>query len=189
MRFPGNFHLLFGLLIAFSWSLLPALEAEAIGIFKGVLGYIWKQFHKEPPGLWLEYFSSNQPWRNDEIILRCDGPGRAIDIHVGDFLADDIVWHKRIAVSSLGAGESISVEAQTAYGPHEIGYMHRILRNDRQVELPVTFCDFHGAEYTRIFILRQETNTSSAISASLGKLSRRNRTLEKLKKLLHLHST
>jgi hypothetical protein len=184
-----KFHLLFGLIIAFSWSVVAAVEAEAVGIFRGLLGYIWKQFHKEPPGLWLEYISSGQPWHNDEIILRCDGPGRAIDIRVDDFLAEDIVWHRRIAVPSLGAGDSVRVEAQVAYGRYEIGYMHRILRNNRQVELPVTFCDLHGTEYTRNFVLRQETNTSSAISVSLGKLSRRNRTLEKVKKLLHLHST
>lgn len=178
-----KFHLLFALIIAVSWSLLPALEAEAVGIFKGLLGYIWKRFHKEPPGLWLEYISSGQPWHNDEIILRCDGPGRAVDIRVGDFLAEDIVWHRRIAVPSVGAGESVRVEAQFEYGRYEIGYMHRVLGNGRRVELPVTFCDLHGAEFTRSFVLRQETNTSSAISVSMGRLSKRNHVLEKLKKL------
>ena len=169
---------------------MTGVETEVFGIIKAALSHFWRL--KEPPALWLEYISSGQPWSNDKIILRCDGPGRAIDVRVGDFIADDLAWHRRIVVPSLAAGQSESVEAQFSYNRpdhHEVGYMHRVLRNDRQVELPVTFCDLHGAEYTRIFILRQETNTSSAISVSLGKLTRRNRTLEKVKKLLHLHST
>lgn len=147
---------------------------QAVGLAKSGFD-IWARIHKEPPAVWLDYISLNQPWHKDQVILRCDGPGRAVNLRVGDFPAKDIVWHQRIVIQSLAAGESKTVEAQFAHtlpNGHEIGYMRRILRGGREVELPVTFCDLRGTEYTQIFILRQETNTTSAISVSLEKLTR-----------------
>jgi hypothetical protein len=159
------------------------LETQAVGLARSGFD-IWAKLHRDPPAIWLDYISSNQPWHKDQIVLRCDGPGMAVDLRVGDFLANDIVWHRRIGIQSLAAGESKTVEAQFTHTPpngHEVGYMWRVMRGKREVELPVSFCDLRGAEYTRIFILRQEANTTSAVSVSLGKLTRRLRGWEGLK--------
>jgi hypothetical protein len=163
---------------------MTGLETEAIGLVKSVFGFISGRSHKEPPAIWLDYISSSQPWHQDQVVLRCDGTAMAVDVRVGNFVSNDITWHRRIGIQSLAPGESKTIEAQFSYAlrlGHEIGYMHRVLRGGRRVGLPVTFCDLRGNEYTRVFILRQEANATSAVSVRLGKLTKRNRTIEGLR--------
>jgi hypothetical protein len=150
-------------------------ETQAIGFARSGFD-IWTKFRKEPPAIWLDYISSHYPWHRDQIVFRCDGPGRIVDLRVGDFSATDINWHEHIVITSLAAGETMTVESQFTHilpNGHEIGYMFRILRSGRTVEVPVSFSDLRGRRYTQSFVLRRERNTISDVSVSVGKPSKR----------------